>query len=158
MMISLAMIGFQAVLTVALISALERLKLSEAWETIGIRPFGDLEMWKATGPAIALLLSLAFAAIIKARLLRHMLGAAVSGWRWALIWAAGAAMIVGQLVILLPEWAEILFGIPAILAAFGAVLWVKGFGHEDRELFRMKKEDIEELALPDPSTGVDAPR
>ena len=60
-------------------------------------------------------------------------------------------MVVGQIVIRLPEWAELLFGIPAILGAFGAVLWVKGFGPEDRELFRMKKEDIEELSLPDPA-------
>ena len=35
--------------------------------------------------------------------------------------------------------------IPAILVAFGAVLWTKGFGPEDRELFRMKKEEVEEL-------------
>jgi O-antigen/teichoic acid export membrane protein len=158
MMISLAMIGFQAALTVALIPALERLRLSGAWQAVGIQPLGDLEMWKATGPAIALLLALAFAAVIKARLLRHLLGAAVSGWRWPLIWAAAAALIVGQLVILLPEWAEVLFGIPAILAAFGAVMWVKGFGHEDRELFRMKKQDIEELSLPDPGTSPEAPR
>jgi hypothetical protein len=115
-------------------------------------------MWKATGPAIALLVALGLAAIIKARLLRHMLGAPVSGWRWALIWAAAAAMIVGQIVILLPEWAEIMFGIPAILAAFGAIMWVKGFGPEDRELFRMKKEDIEELSLPDPGASPEAPR
>ena len=55
------------------------------------------------------------------------------------------------------QWVEIAFGIPAILAAFGAVLWVKGFGPEDRELFRMRKEEIEELSLPDPSVGGDAP-
>jgi len=158
MMISLGMIGFQAALTVALIPALERLRLSEAWSMVGIQPLGPIEMWKATGPAIALLLALGLAAIVKARLLGHLLGAAVSGWRWALIWAAAAAMIVGQLVILLPEWAEVMFGIPAILAAFGAVLWVKGFGREDRELFRMKKEDIEELSLPDPGSSPEAPR
>ena len=50
-----------------------------------------------------------------------------------------------------------MFGIPAILAAFGAVLWVKGFGPEDRELFRMKKEDIEELSLPDPGRPGNTP-
>ena len=82
----------------------------------------------------------------------------MSGWRWPLVWAAAAAMGVGQLIIRLPEWAELVFGIPAILAAFGAILWFKGFGHEDRELFKMRKEEIEELSLPDPSTGADAPR
>ncbi|MGH6729749.1 MAG: lipopolysaccharide biosynthesis protein, partial [Sphingomicrobium sp.] len=95
---------------------------------------------------------------VKARLLHRILNARVSGWRWPLVWAAIAAMAVGQLVIMLPEWAEIIFGIPAILAAFGAIMWVKGFGPEDRELFRMSKDDIAELSLPDPSTGADAPR
>jgi hypothetical protein len=115
-------------------------------------------MWQATGPALGLMLSLGFAAIVKSRLLGSILGHPVSGWRWPLIWAAAAAMAVGQLIIRLPEWAELLFGIPAILAAFGAVLWFKGFGPEDRELFRMKKEDIEELSLPDPGSSVEAPR
>ena len=67
-------------------------------------------------------------------------------------------MVVGQLVIRLPEWAELIIGIPAILAAFGAVLWYKGFGPEDRELFRMSKDDIEELQLPDPGSSPEAPR
>ena len=144
MAISFAMILFEAGLAAGLI--------------LLMRDMGWPVMWQATGPAIALMLSLAFASIVKSRLLSGILRNPVSGWRWALIWAAGAAMIVGQLVILLPEWAEILFGIPIILAAFGAVLWVKGFGHEDRELFRMKKEDIEELTLPDPGSSPEAPR
>ena len=47
------------------------------------------------------------------------------------------------------------FGIPGILFAFGAVLWTKGFGPQDRELFRMSKSDVEELAdaeMPAPGT------
>ena len=69
-----------------------------------------------------------------------------------------AGIAVGELAILLPEWLELRFGIPAILLAFGAVLWWRGFTAEDRELFRMRKADIEDLSLPDPSTGGDAPR
>ena len=144
MAISLGMILFEAGLAAGLILLMRRW----GWPT----------MYQATGPALALLLSLGLASIAKSRLLARILGHAVSGWRWALIWAAAAAMIVGQLGILLPEWAELICGIPAILAAFGAVLWVKGFGPEDRELFRMRKEDIEELSLPDPSTSAEAPR
>ena len=45
----------------------------------------------------------------------------------------------------LPESLQLIIGVPAILAAFGAVLWTKGFGPEDRELFRMRKQDVEEL-------------
>jgi len=144
MLISLAMIVLEAALAVGLI-LLMRLR---GWPT----------MWQATGPAIALMISLGLAAIVKSRLLHHILGYPVSGWRWPLIWAAAAAMVVGQIAIRLPEWAELAFGIPGILVAFGAVLWIKGFGPEDRELFKMRKEDIEELSLPDPSTGPEAPR
>ena len=143
MYISLAMIALQVVLSVVLILVMRRL----GW------PIG----WQATGPAIALMLALGFAAIAKSRLLSHLLGAPVSGWRWSLIWAAAAAVVVGEIMILLPEWAELLFGIPAILAAFGAVLWTRGFGPEDRELFKMRKADIEELSLPDPGTSGGAP-
>jgi O-antigen/teichoic acid export membrane protein len=144
MMISLAMIAIEAMLAAGLI--------------LMMRKAGWPIMWQATAPALALMLALGFAAIVKARLLSRILDHPVSGWRWPLVWAAAAAVAVGQLVVMLPEWAELVLGIPAILAAFGAVLWVKGFGPEDRELFRMKKEDIEDLALPDPSTSAEAPR
>ena len=96
--------------------------------------------------------------MVKSRLLARILGARVSGWRWPLIWAALAASIVGAGVVRLPEWAELVVGIPAILAAFGAVMWTRGFGPEDRELFRMKKADIADLRQTDPATGDDAPR
>ena len=144
MWLSLAMIALQAALSVVLILAMQKL----AW------PIG----WQATGPAVALVLALGFAAIAKSRLLSHLLGAPVSAWRWPLIWAALAAAIVGNIMIQLPEWAELLFGIPAILATFGWVMWKYGFGPGDRELFKMRKADIEELSLPDPSTSGDAPR
>jgi O-antigen/teichoic acid export membrane protein len=142
--ISLAMIGIQAGFSVVLILVAKRL--------------GWSEIAQACGPAIGLLLALGIAAIAKARLLSHLLKAPVSGWRWELVWAAAAAVVAGQLAILLPEWAELSVGLPAIMIAFGAVLWWRGFSPEDRELFKMKKSDIEELSLPDPSTGGDAPR
>jgi len=69
-------------------------------------------------------------------LLRHLLGRPINNWRWALVWAAAPAVVVGWLATRLPEWAELLIGIPAILAAYGAVIWRRGFGPEDRVLFR----------------------
>ncbi|HET9398384.1 MAG TPA: lipopolysaccharide biosynthesis protein [Sphingomicrobium sp.] len=147
MMISIAMIALEAGLAAGLIL------LMRSWQW----PV----MWQATGPALALVLSLGFASIAKSRLLSSILRNPVSGWRWSLVWASSAAIAVGWLFTLLPpkfEWLELVGGIPAILAAFGAVLWVKGFGHEDRELFRMKKEDIEELSLPGPGSSVDSPK
>ncbi len=144
MLLSFSMIGLQVVLSVALI--------------VGMRELEFPPMWQATGPAMALLLALAFAAVTKSRLLARLLGGRVSGWRWPLIWAAAAAVVVGELAILLTEWAELLFGIPAILAAFGYVLWTRGFGPDDRELFKMRKADIEEMSLPSPAESSSAPR
>jgi O-antigen/teichoic acid export membrane protein len=144
MLISLAMLALEAGLAVALI--------------VGMRAFDWPIMFQATGPAIGLLLALGLAAIAKSRLLCAILGARVNGWRWPLIWAAAAGTLVGWLATFLPEWAELLFGIPGILIAFGAVLWTKGFKAEDRELFRMKKEEIEELQVPAPGTTGDVAR
>jgi O-antigen/teichoic acid export membrane protein len=142
--ISLAMIVMQGLLSVVLILIAKRLGWSETWQ--------------ACGPAVALLLALGMAAIAKARLLSHLLQAPVSGWRWELVWAAAAAVVAGQLAILVPEWLELSVGIPTIMVAFGAVLWWRGFSDEDRELFKMRKADIEELSVPDPSTTGNAPR
>ena len=45
----------------------------------------------------------------------------------------------------MPELWQLIIGIPLILVAFGVVVWTKGFGPEDRELFRLRKSEIEEL-------------
>ena len=143
MLLSFAMLGLQAALSVALILAMREADL----------PL----MWQATGPALGLMLALGFAAIAKSRLLCAILDSRVNGWRWPLVWAAAAAAIVGYSATLLPEWVELLFGIPATLIAFGAVLWTKGFGPQDRELFRMSRSDIEELEIPAPGTTPQPP-
>ncbi len=91
--------------------------------------------------------ALGFASIAKSWLLKQELGAPVSGWRWNIAWAAAAGVVVGVPVALFPArrcW-QLIVGVPAILAAFGAVLWTKGFGPEDRELFRLNKADVREL-------------
>jgi len=144
MLISLTMIAVQALISIALIVTMKRL--------------GWPQIWQATGPAVGLVAALAIAAVAKALLLRKLLGAPVSGWRWQLIWAALVASVVGKIATIVPEWLELSVGIPAILIAFGAMLWWRGFSDEDRELFRMRKADIDELSIPAPSTGGDAPR
>ena len=61
----------------------------------------------------------------------------INNWRWSLAWAALPAVAVGLVAkMTLPEWAEILFGVPAILAVYVWIIWHKGFGPEDRMLFR----------------------
>jgi len=132
MIISLVMLALEAALAAALILIMKGEGLPQSYQ--------------ATGPAIALCVALAFASITKSRLLCKELGAPVSGWRWDLAWAAAAGAIVGAGVrYLLPQTLQLIIGLPAILGAFGAVLWTKGFGPEDRELFRLKKADVKGL-------------
>jgi O-antigen/teichoic acid export membrane protein len=103
------------------------------------------QTFQATGPAIALCIALAFAWFAKARLLSKELDAPVAGWRWDLVWATAAGVVAGvALRLALPDAWELLC-VPAILVAFGAVLWTKGFGPEDRELFRMRKGEVSDL-------------
>ena len=131
MAISLVMLAIEAGLAAALILAMRNEGLPPAYQ--------------ATGPAMALCIALAFSSIAKSWLLRRQLGAPVSGWRWDIAWAAAAGVLAGAAVEwLLPDMLQ-LAGVPAILLAFGAVLWTKGFGPEDRELFRMDKSDVREL-------------
>ncbi|MEJ7934270.1 oligosaccharide flippase family protein [Sphingobium sp. AN558] len=128
LVISLLMIALQASLSFALIVAARRL---------GLR-----DMVVAAAPALALCIALGAGALVKARLLARLLDARVNAWRWPLLSAAGAACIVGAAFVALPphmEWAELLFGVPAILAAYGFVIWRWGFGSDDRALFRKQK-------------------
>lgn len=120
--ISIGTIILQAALTIGLIMLVNHLGFGE--------PF------KAAGAAIALMLALGTASIVKAWLLSRILKAPVNNWRWALVYATAPAVVVGYLATLLPEWAELLFGIPAILLTYGYVIWHRGFGPEDRVLFR----------------------
>ena len=99
------------------------------------------------------MLALGLASILKANLLRRLLGAPVQAWRWPLIWAAAGATVVGWLFTSLPrqyEWAELTFGIPLILITFGTIVWTRGFTEADRALFRLRRRDLEEPSLPPP--------
>ena len=132
MLISLAMLGLEAGLAAALILIMKDEGLPQAFQ--------------ATGPAIGLCVALGFASISKSWLLKKELGAPVSGWRWDLAWATASGLIVGAGVrYFLPQTLQLIIGVPAIMVAFFAVLWTKGFGPEDRELFRLRKDEVREL-------------
>jgi len=120
--ISIGVITAQAVLTIALIL------LAQA--------YGFDEGFQAAGAAGALFIVLAASSLIKALVLKTLLKAPVSNWRWALVYAAAPAVIVGFLATQLPEWAELAFGAPAILAVYLWVIWKRGFSDEDKKLFR----------------------
>ena len=132
MVISLIMLALEAGLAAALI--------------LIMRDEGLPLAFQATGPAMGLCIALGFASITKSWLLKKELGERVSGWRWDLVWATAAGVATGAAVrLLLPQTWQLILGVPAILVAFFAVLWTKGFGPEDRELFRMRKSDVREL-------------
>lgn len=101
-----------------------------------LRDLGMSELFQAAGAAFSLMLALAVASLTKAFMLSRILGYSVNNWRWALVLATAPAAAVGYGFTLLPEWIELLFGIPAILFTYGFVIWHKGFGPEDRVLFR----------------------
>jgi O-antigen/teichoic acid export membrane protein len=132
MIISLIMLALEAGLAAGLILAMQGQGLPLAFQ--------------ATGPAIGLCVALGFSSITKSVLLARKLGAPVSGWRWDLAWATSAGVVVGAAVrFLLPQTLQLIVGVPAIMAAFGAILWTKGFGPEDRELFRLRKSEVQGL-------------
>ncbi len=125
LMISLFMIALQAGLSFALIIAARRL--------------GYSQMVMAAAPALALCVALGVGALVKAKLLARLLNAPINAWRWPLMSAAGVGCLVGAAFVALPpslEWVELVFGVAAILGAYGAVIWRWGFGKEDRALFR----------------------
>ncbi|HEX8064449.1 MAG TPA: oligosaccharide flippase family protein [Allosphingosinicella sp.] len=141
LMISALMIAVQAALTLLFIQGVKLLPL---------RP-ESVQAYQAASAAAALMLALALASVLKARLLCRLLDAPVHGWRWPLVWAGAGAVIVGQLFTMLPkslEWVELGAGIPAILGTFGMVVWLKGFTHDDRVLFRLRKDESPELPPP----------
>ena len=124
--ISIATIALQAVLTIILIKV--------------VMAYGYGEPFKAAGAALALMIALGVASLVKALLLTKILGHGINNWRWALVYAAAPATLVGYLATYLPEWAELALGVPAILATYGYVIWKRGFGPEDRVLFSKTKK------------------
>ena len=121
--ISLFTIALQAALTVGGI------------RTVAALGFGP--EWRIAAAAAALMVTLATASLLKSALLARLLKERINNWRWSLAWAALPAVAVGLVAkMTLPEWAEILFGVPAILAVYVWIIWHKGFGPEDRMLFR----------------------
>ena len=122
LIVSVATIVFQAVLTIAFM--------------VAITEYGLAETLRAPAAALALAISLAGASIAKSIMLGRILGATVNNFRWGLFAAAIPALLVGWLATLLPEWVELIVGIPAILLTYGTIIWFVAFGPEDRVLFR----------------------
>lgn len=133
MLISVGMLGLQATLSIALIHGLDYLTIEE--EMRGL--------YQAAAVACALMLALGISSLVKSVLLSRLLDAPIKIWRWPLAFAIAAAALLGAGSTYLPEWAELIFGIPIILGIYGWIIWTKGFGEEDRILFRRgEKSDV----------------
>lgn len=121
--ISFAAIALQAGLTVAGMALVDH--------------FGLGQMFRAAAAAAALMLALGIVSLAKGWLVSRLLGERVNNWRWPLVIAAAPAVILGAVITrYLPEWVELAFGVPAILACYFWVVWRTGFKPEDRLLFR----------------------
>ncbi len=121
--VSLATLVVQALATIGLIKLVTML--------------GYNDNYRAAMAGAGLMVALGLASWVKAMLLARILKQPVNNWRWPLVWAAVPAGFVGwAATMFLPEWAELAFGLPAILLVYGFVIWHKGFGPEDRVLFR----------------------
>jgi hypothetical protein len=131
--ISVGIIILQAVLTIALIDLAQSMDLGRGYQ--------------AAGAAGALMIALAVSSLVKALLLKHLLGAPVSNWRWALVYAAAPAVVVGYAFTWTPEWMELVIGVPAVLATYALVIWRRGFDDGDKVLFRKQ-------VVPDPQTDL----
>ncbi len=127
--ISIGIISFQAALTVGLILLAKHFNYGEGFQ--------------AAAAAAALFVALAVSSLVKAIVLKKLLNAPVSNWRWALVYAAAPAVLIGFAATYLPEWMEIVFGGPAILAVYLLVIWKRGFGEEDKVLFRKNIVPVE---------------
>ncbi|MBN8820389.1 MAG: lipopolysaccharide biosynthesis protein [Sphingomonas sp.] len=136
--LSVATIALQALLTLGMI--------------VGAGRLGFPEMVVAAMPAAALALALTCSSIVKSWLLGRLLGTRIAIWRASLIVCGLAVTIVGTVLTLLPphyEWVELLFGIPAMLLIYSAIVWKVAFRPADRTLFRKRKG----AATPDGLTG-----
>ncbi|WP_338243687.1 lipopolysaccharide biosynthesis protein [Aurantiacibacter hainanensis] len=124
--VSIGTIGLQALLTVGAMLVIDSMDFADPQRA---------DFWRAAAAAGSLMVALGVASVVKAMMLSRILGHSINNWRWALVWAAAAAVLVGQVAILLPEWAELALGIPAIIGVYGYIIWTRGFGPEDRVLF-----------------------
>lgn len=126
LLLSLGMLALQVVLSLILI---------ELVPILGLKPeYAGLA--QAAAVACALMLALGAASLAKAVLLARLLGEPLSIWRWSLLPAVAAAILIGIGATRLPEWAELALGVPAILGIYLWVIWRWGFGPEDRVLFK----------------------
>jgi hypothetical protein len=126
LMISLGTLALQVVLSLILIELVPMLPIRPEYHGLA----------QAAAVACALMLALGVGSVAKAILLSRLLDEPLKIWRWSLLPAIAAAILIGIAATQAPEWVELAFGIPAILAAYLFIIWRYAFGPEDRVLFK----------------------
>ena len=133
LLISIGMLGVQALVSVGLIWLVDDLPIKPEYTGL----------YQGAAVACGLMISLGLGSLIKARFLSQLLGQQIRVWRWALLLAVAASALLGMAIVSVParfEWVELTLGIPAILGLYGWIIWRWGFGPEDRVLFRKKRD------------------
>ena len=128
LLISVGMLAVQALVSVGLIMLLPYFPVKPTY----------VGLYQAAAVACGLMISLGIGSLIKSRFLSRLLGAPISIWRNALVFAVVAAATLGMAIVALPprfEWVELAIGIPAILGLYSWIIWRWGFSPEDRILF-----------------------
>jgi O-antigen/teichoic acid export membrane protein len=136
LVVSLCTIALQAALTVTFVTIIPHMPDMDLPFGIVV-PREHVANWQSAGAAAALMLSLAFASVAKGMILSRVLGQRINNWRPSLALAVVPALAAGWLVTrLLPHWLQLIVGVPFILLTYGTIIWVWGFGPDDRVLFR----------------------
>ena len=136
LLISVGMLAVQALVSLGLIMLLRYFPIKPTY----------VGLYQAAAVACGLMISLGIGSLIKSRFLSRLLGAPISIWRNALVFAVLAAATLGAAIVTLPprfEWVELAIGIPAILGLYSWIIWRWGFSPEDRVLFK-KSSDPDE--------------
>lgn len=95
------------------------------------------------GAAAGLAVSALILSVAKSRLLAHILGHPVAGWRWVMLAAAVPAFAAGLVFLRTPEWVQLGIGQWLILAIFCGIIWRFGFKGADRLLFARRLRGAE---------------
>lgn len=133
LMISLSVLGLQAALSFLFIYMVDYWGIAAP----------ENNLYYAASVALALALSLAVSSFIKLRFLERLLGTPIKIFRPALFWGIAVAIIIGQFVTKMPTWFELSIGEVIILGVYGFIIWTRGFGPEDRVLFKKNRKIVD---------------
>ncbi|OWV34624.1 polysaccharide biosynthesis protein [Pacificimonas flava] len=128
---SLVALGVQIALTIAFVAGFD----------VAFPGVGEDRPVQGIGAALALAIAAALASIMKVILLHHLVREKVSGWRPVFLSATLVTAAAGYVVMTyLPDFWQIVVGLPALIMVYGSIMWVFGFKGPDRLLFTRLSE------------------